>query len=74
MFKILATEERTATLNQRHIATMLRGKNLACWCPVISHGEYSPCHADVLISIANDVPMEEVIRENTRRAKGEAVR
>ena len=26
----------------------LRGKNLACWCPL---GE--PCHADVLLKIAN---------------------
>ncbi len=26
----------------------LRGKNLACWCPL---GE--PCHADVLLAIAN---------------------
>ena len=26
----------------------LRGKNLACWCPI---GE--PCHADVLLEIAN---------------------
>jgi hypothetical protein len=26
----------------------LRGKNLACWCP-----EGGPCHADVLLEIAN---------------------
>ncbi len=26
----------------------LRGKNLACWCP-----PGSPCHADVLLSLAN---------------------
>lgn len=52
----------------------LRGKDLACWCPLVnSHGEYCPCHADVLLSIANNIPIEEVIRENTRRAKGEAV-
>ena len=29
----------------------LRGKNLACWC---SLGE--PCHADVLLRLANDAP------------------
>lgn len=51
----------------------LRGFNLACWCPIIAYGIYTPCHADVLLSIANDVPMDEVIRENTRRAKGEAL-
>lgn len=27
----------------------LRGKNLACWCP-LDH----PCHADVLLEIANN--------------------
>lgn len=26
----------------------LRGKNLACWCPL-----HSPCHADVLLDLAN---------------------
>jgi len=26
----------------------LRGKNLACWCPI-----GSPCHADVLLELAN---------------------
>lgn len=27
---------------------LLRGKNLACWCPI-----GSPCHADVLLDLAN---------------------
>jgi hypothetical protein len=27
----------------------LRGKNLACWCPLTE-----PCHADVLLELAND--------------------
>jgi len=27
----------------------LRGKNLACWCKI---GE--PCHADILLKIANE--------------------
>jgi hypothetical protein len=31
------------------IRQQLRGKNLACWCPC--DGE--PCHADVLLDIAN---------------------
>lgn len=52
----------------------LRGKDLACWCPLISHGLYTPCHADVLLSIANGISMEDVIRENTRWAEGQAVR
>lgn len=29
----------------------LRGKDLACWCPLDQ-----PCHADVLLEIANSVP------------------
>jgi hypothetical protein len=30
----------------------LRGKNLACWCPP-DH----PCHADVLLGLANDAAL-----------------
>lgn len=30
------------------IRSELRGKNLACWCPLDQ-----PCHADVLLEIAN---------------------
>lgn len=35
----------------RHIQRDLRGKNLACWCPLDG-----PCHADVLIELANQEP------------------
>jgi hypothetical protein len=32
----------------------LRGKNLACWCPLVDeNGEPVPCHADILLEIAN---------------------
>lgn len=31
----------------------LRGKNLACWCPLTRNGNYYPCHADVLLELAN---------------------
>ena len=32
----------------------LRGKNLACWCPLVdAEGNHAPCHADVLLEIAN---------------------
>lgn len=33
----------------------LRGKNLACWCPLTDEitGEDFPCHADVLLELAN---------------------
>lgn len=40
-------EESTATLVRNHIDE-LRGKNLACWCPLDQ-----PCHADVLLELAN---------------------
>lgn len=36
------------TLGKRPDVAQLRGKNLACWCPI-----GSPCHADVLLEIAN---------------------
>ena len=36
---------RLAILNRIHL---LRGKNLACWCPLDK-----PCHADVLLRMAN---------------------
>jgi len=32
----------------KHFLRKLRGKNLACWCPI-----GSPCHADVLLDLAN---------------------
>ncbi|MGY1945315.1 DUF4326 domain-containing protein [Nocardia asiatica] len=32
----------------------LRGHDLACWCPLADeHGNRVPCHADVLLEIAN---------------------
>jgi hypothetical protein len=31
----------------------LRGKNLACWCPLPALGEPDLCHADVLLDLAN---------------------
>jgi hypothetical protein len=37
-----------ATLSRQRIRADLRGKNLACWCPLDE-----PCHADVLLEIAN---------------------
>lgn len=31
----------------------LRGKNLACWCPLPKHGEPDNCHAALLLELAN---------------------
>lgn len=36
------------TYMEAHVEA-LRGKHLACWCPV-----NQPCHADVLLKIANE--------------------
>jgi len=36
------------------ILDFLRGKNLACWCPLEdAAGNRVPCHADILLEIAN---------------------
>ena len=35
-------------VTQHDAKLLLRGKNLACWCPL-----EQPCHADVLLEIAN---------------------
>src|SRR3990167_10564012 len=45
--KISAKDPTTVEDVQRE----LRGKNLACWCPLDK-----PCHADVLLEIANREP------------------
>ena len=37
-----------------YVREILRGKNLACWCPLDQ-----PCHADVLLEIANATPEPE---------------
>ena len=35
-------------------ATELRGRDLACWCPLEdADGHRVPCHADVLLELAN---------------------
>lgn len=44
---------------QTHILEYLlreiRGRDLACWCPLVdAEGNHVPCHADVLLEIANE--------------------
>lgn len=52
------------------IRAALAGYNLACWCPI-----GSPCHADVLLAIANETGAERVARgiRCHRRSLGLAV-
>jgi len=35
------------------IKARLRGKNLACWCPLPADGAVDLCHAAILLEIAN---------------------
>lgn len=38
----------------RDYASDLRGRDLACWCPLEdAAGNRVPCHADVLLELAN---------------------
>jgi hypothetical protein len=51
-------KEQSAELRQRRKAVpealpALRGKNLACWCPLPEHGEPDNCHAALLLELAN---------------------
>ncbi len=41
-------------LSLSEIYLELRGKNLACWCPLVDkEGKRVPCHGDVLLELAN---------------------
>ena len=41
-------EEEISDYYRERVKVHLAGKNLACWCPL-----NQPCHADVLLKIAN---------------------
>lgn len=32
---------------------LLRGKDLACWCKIYDENGHWPCHADILLGLAN---------------------
>jgi len=46
--ELFRAEVENNFLFREEIKRSLRGKNLACWCPLDK-----PCHADVLLEIAN---------------------
>jgi hypothetical protein len=48
--RVLIHFRQSALSMQNEIQAELRGKDLACWCPLDQ-----PCHADVLLEIANDL-------------------
>ena len=55
-----ATYEHDAAYRAAYRAA-LAGKDLACWCKVYDakHNRI-PCHADVLLSWANNIPLETI--------------
>ena len=59
--------ERSYELRKR--LPELRGRNLACWC---SPG--SPCHADVLLELANGPVCEPLLPANESQNEGEPSR
>ena len=51
-------------------ARVLAGHNLACWCPIYDKSNTrSPCHADILLQIANGWPDDEACRLLTSHRK-----
>jgi Domain of unknown function (DUF4326) len=55
---VWVTPGRKKTLARRRLEILralpnLRGKNLACWCPLPSEGQSDPCHGAVLLDLAN---------------------
>jgi hypothetical protein len=47
-------DQRNGLAVQAEAKIALRGKNLACWCPLEDKdGKPVPCHADVLLELAN---------------------
>lgn len=41
-------------ITTKEILDDLRGKDLACWCPIMDkNGNHTPCHAEILLKIAN---------------------
>jgi hypothetical protein len=46
--ELVSVKNIWSTPNKQQIKDELRGKDLVCWCPL-----NRPCHADVLLEIAN---------------------
>lgn len=52
-FREMMTADGETAEKLRSLLPNLRGKNLACFCPLDQ-----PCHADVLLELANERPSE----------------
>jgi hypothetical protein len=51
--RLSVDEQLTYYRRVRRSLGELRGKDLACWCPL----DGKPCHGDILLSLANDQPL-----------------
>jgi hypothetical protein len=50
----IGVDEQLALYSRlRRSVPLLKGRDLACWCPL----DGAPCHADVLLHLANDTPL-----------------
>lgn len=50
--------------------TELKGKDLACWCKIVDkNNNYIQCHADILLSLSNNLLLNDVKNENIREEK-----
>ncbi|KKN10332.1 hypothetical protein LCGC14_1037700 [marine sediment metagenome] len=57
-------------VTKEQIKKELKGKNLACWCKIVDKNDnYMPCHADILLSLANNLTLKQVKNENIRQEK-----
>jgi hypothetical protein len=56
--RALLTEDGSLPFDVGQVRRELRGKNLACWCPLDE-----PCHADVLLEVANSARVATSRRE-----------
>jgi Domain of unknown function (DUF4326) len=54
LFAANALHPQAGYVFRENVKRELRGKDLACWCPLVDKdGNPVPCHADILLEIAN---------------------
>jgi len=54
VFRLYLQKHHAGRAMATFVKTHLQGKDLACWCPLVDkNGKIVPCHADVLLEIAN---------------------
>jgi hypothetical protein len=66
--KALLANDGSLPFTIEQVRRELRGKNLACWCPLDQ-----PCHADVLLDVANARPPAGAGARRATRCRNELV-